>query len=352
MLVDYVEASPAFCQAADGCHAARQAATRWFGAVPLPLVSILAYSVLLVLSLLPQSRWAVRALSLLAAMGGLFGLALLVAQPIVLKQLCPYCVGIDLLSLVVAGFAWKLQQLTKAGVLVATPLKPLAVVGYALMTLVAIPLWSHFRPAAAVPRELRHLQVEGKVTVVEFVDLECPHCRSLYPILEQLTHELRSKVAARRLHAPLRNHLLARRGARLLHCTADSAQTEQLERLLFEGELRDEPTLVARAVKAGMPRAAVEACWSNPDSESKVEGQIRLFRSLPGRKGLPLVYVNGERIGGGAPVASYRAAIDRVLRPKSHAQGRVAAFLAILLMLGIAIFFIGRQDEPPATATE
>jgi protein-disulfide isomerase/uncharacterized membrane protein len=351
MFVDDVGYSPAFCQAAEGCAAAREAATRWFGRLPLPLVSIVAYGALLGLALLPRLRWATRALGLFAVLGGLFGVALLLAQAFVLSHFCPYCVAIDLLSLVIAFFAWKLERLAKVGVVVLSPLRPVAIIGYALIALLAPVLWTHFRPAASVPVALKSLQVPQKVTLVEFVDAQCPHCRDLYPVIEQLKLEMGSSIVVRRLHAPLRTHLLAKAGARLLHCATDAAQAERLERGLFEAELRDEQSLVDLAAQAGMAASEVDACSENEHAERQVIEQIRLFKSL-GRQGLPLTFVNGERIGGAMPKAVYRAAIARAQRPKGQAQGRAAAFFAITLMLGVALFFVGRQPPPSRAPTE
>lgn len=341
LLIDQLGATAAFCQDLEGCAVAREVSRRWFGPLPLPVVSLVGYAALLGLTLAPRSRWAIRWSSVLALLGGMLGFGLLLVQALKIKEFCPYCVGVDLLSIMIAAFAGQLTRLTKCAQPYLPYLGPVTVVGYAVMALLTPPLWVHFRDSDPVPASLEALQVKGKVTLIEFVDLQCPHCRALYPTLEQLERELPASLIVRRLHVPFKSHPIARQAARLLHCAPDPGLTKRLEQALFATEVQSEPELIDVAKRVGVSETAARACWEDPNSERALEEQRRLFKSL-GRQGLPVTYVGGERINGVMPKAIYRAAIERSQRPRSQVLGQSAAFLVLLLLLVPAIYFVGQ----------
>ena len=148
-----------------------------------------------------------------AILGGLLGGVLLAVQAFSLRTFCPYCVAVDLLAVVIAvlGSVWYWQgetSRTRHGL-------GLSEIGVYLAIAVVIPVvWPHFRPALPVPDGLVELRDPTKTNIVEFVDLECPHCRALYPTLEQLRLELGNGGHLLRLHAPFPGHQVARKAAR------------------------------------------------------------------------------------------------------------------------------------------
>ncbi|MGC4067657.1 MAG: DsbA family protein [Polyangiaceae bacterium] len=347
LLVDHWGITPAYCHGEGGCAVARQAAARWFGPVPLPLVALGGFAVVLAFSLAIRRKIVRRMLLLSTATGGLAGAAFLLLQALVLRQFCPLCVVVDVLAVAVAIAAlyWWLGLGFRADFEPA--FRPIGVVGLALIGTLTPAIYPHFRAAAEVPVELRAVQHAGKVTVVEFVDLECPHCRALFPVLQSLEEESGTTLGFHRYHVPFASHVHARGAARLLHCVSDPSRRQRLETKLFSLAALDEATLRAVAESEGIGAAQLDACLGDPEMEAKVQRDVALFRSL-GRTGLPTVIVGGERITGAMPKGVYRVAIDRVRRSPSQARTRLLSFLGVMTALTLAVVFIGRNPNARA----
>ncbi len=344
LLVDTLGATPAYCSGATGCHAAKVAARKVFGSVPLPLLGLLAFYAWLVVTTLHSGRFIRLLETTVALIAAVSGITLLVIQAFVLKSFCPLCVIVDV-SAVVAAVVLLLVNSGKAHTSAAPWLHPVALGGLALAAGIAPVLWPHFRPATAVPPALSGFSQPGRVTIVEFVDLGCSHCRELYPTLEQLRKEQARRVHFVRLHAPPRTHRHARDAARLLACLyPDEQRIAALTEVLFENPSLDRASVRAAAQHVGMAEEEITACLADPASEAAVEDNLKRLEAL-GFQGLPTTYVGGERIVGSMPMAVYLAAIERVQRSSGSAVAEGAAFYAIFGMSLLGIVVVGRRGR-------
>src|SRR5690606_4331139 len=77
----------------------------------------------------------------------------------------------------------------------------------------------------------------GAVTVVEFIDIQCPHCRRLHPVLKAEMQRLSRPVVLQRYHKPLSFHPLAEDAARAGICGSTLGRGENLTDLLLEQPL-------------------------------------------------------------------------------------------------------------------
>lgn len=342
LLIDAVGVTPAYCSGATGCHVAKVAARRVLGSVPLPLLGLAAFVGLLVVTTSPGGRWSQRLELAGAGVAATSGLGFILVQAFVLKTFCPFCLTVDLLAMAIGALLFAAQRCKPHGE--RRPwLHPVAMACLAILACILPALWPHLRPAAATPLVLSGYSQPGRVTVIEFVDLSCSHCRELYPTLEKLRREQDSRVNFVRLHAPLRSHRHARQGARLLQCLLpDSARVEQLTEVLVESPSLDHKTLLAGAEFVGMTKEEAEACWSDPTTEQAIDDNIKLLESL-GFEGLPTTYIGGERIVGSLPLPVYVAALDRVSRSRGSALSELVAFGVLSGILVLGILGIGRR---------
>lgn len=344
LLVDSLGATPAYCTGASGCHEAKLLARRILGIVPLPLVGLLALCGLLVVSAFVHGRWARRLELLGASVGAVIGLGLLLVQAVVLKTFCPFCVVVD--SCAILAFV------ALCGARMQTPrdrdahsnvLHPSALLALGVVSAAIPAVWPYFRSAAPIPPQLSEFQVPNRVTVVEFVDLDCEHCRALYPTLESLEQDQAAALHVVRLHVPHRTHVRARAAARLIVCSsADPIRVEQLNRLFFESPPLDHAALVAVAEGIGMSEDEVDACLSNPASDASVEANLQRLESL-GFEGLPTTYIGGDRIVGALPKALYQAAVARAQQSQGKESASSFAFYALVVGLIFGILWIGRS---------
>lgn len=342
LLVDTLGATPAYCSGPTGCHVAKLAAKRVLGAVPLPLLALVAFFGWLVAMTWSGGR-VVRKVELLGALlAGSSGAALLLVQAFVLGSFCPLCVVVDVAA-ILAAVSVLLARRVAGGAVAPSLVHPIAIGALVLIAAAAPLAWPHFRPAAVVPPPIAELAVPNRVTIVEFVDLACSHCRELYPLFEELRREQGDRIHFVRLHAPLRGHRHARQAARLLQCLEpDHERVEKLTQILFETPELDRDVVIGAAESVGMNSEQVETCWADPASEAMLEDNLKRLELL-GFQGLPTTYVGGERIVGAMPKAIYLAALDRVGRSSQSASTDGFVFGALLGMLVLGVLVVGRR---------
>jgi thiol-disulfide isomerase/thioredoxin len=293
-----------------------------------------------------STRWARRLEFFGASVGAVIGLGLLLVQALVLKAFCPFCVVVDscaiLAFLAMGGARIREQRDVRSNVLHPSALLALGFVAAAVPA-----VWPYFRAAAPIPLQLSEFQVPNRVTVVEFVDLDCEHCRALYPTLESLEKDQAGAIHVVRLHVPHRTHTRARAAARLVVCSsADPMRVEQLNRVFFESPPLDHAALVAAAEGIGMSEDEVAACLSNPANDAAVEANLERLESL-GFEGLPTTYLGGDRIVGALPKALYQAAFARAQQSRGKESASSFAFYVLVVGLIFGILWIGRADTAP-----
>lgn len=139
------------------------------------------------------------------------------------------------------------------------------------------------------------------VTIVEFSDLECPHCAKAQPVLEKL---LGDAPNARVIYEPfpLPQHKWAARAAAFALCIdredkagfwkfIDSVYQSQLtiDDTNFEAKL----TELAAAAGANGPQAA--ACAGTPAIQQQIDRAVALGREV-GVNGTPTFFINGRKV--------------------------------------------------------
>ncbi|HEY5959156.1 MAG TPA: DsbA family protein [Polyangiaceae bacterium] len=343
LLVDSVGVTPAYCSGASGCQVAKLAARRVLGPVSLPALGLIAWVGLLGVTTAPRVR-SVRRLELVAAtLAPIAGAALIAIQAFVLKTYCPYCMVVDTAAVVVGAALW-IAHFTKAdGDDQRQGLHPVAIGALASMAALLPVLWPHFRPPLKTPEPLVAFQQPGRVSIVEFVDLSCGHCRALYSTLERLRRAEGERIHFVRLHAPHRAHRAAREGARLLACLqGDEARVEKLTEVLFESPSLDHAVVAAAGEYVGLTQEEMQACWNDAASEESVAQNVRLLDSL-GFVGLPTTYIGGERIIGSQPLPIYQVTLERVSRSEGAATLETVAFCGAFAALGLGVILLGRQ---------
>lgn len=162
--------------------------------------------------------------------------------------------------------------------------------------------YDSFKPENRVKLPTETMPCQGapdaKLTMVEFSDFDCPHCKAARPLFEKLVkdrHDLRLCFAS----FPLHKH------SGLAAVAAQFAQKQgafwRFHDLLFEDQdaraTLDEPAyienLVALAGKAGLDRAGLKAALTDPGVPQLVAAQRKLAEDL-GIDGTPWVFLNGR----------------------------------------------------------
>ncbi|MFJ9979438.1 DsbA family protein [Streptomyces cyaneofuscatus] len=142
---------------------------------------------------------------------------------------------------------------------------------------------------------------DGKVTVVEFLDLECEACRAAFPIVEQLREEYEGRVTFVMRYFPVPSHRNAMRAATAVEAAAAQGKLEGMYKKMYETQeswgdqqVSHEETFRGFARELGLDMEAFEKAWKDPATAERVEKDRKDGISL-GVQGTPTFFINGER---------------------------------------------------------
>src|SRR5215470_7975056 len=143
---------------------------------------------------------------------------------------------------------------------------------------------------------------KSTVTIVEFSDLQCPHCKDAQPVIDKL---LADEPNARFVfqNYPLPMHNWAAKAAYYADCIGRSSNdafwkfvqgTFDQQANLTESNADEKLTAIADT--SGVKGTDMAVCAAKSDTKSRVDKSVALGTSV-GVTGTPTVYVNGRRIG-------------------------------------------------------
>jgi protein-disulfide isomerase len=216
----------------------------------------------------------------------------------------------------------------------------------AAVFIAAPPTWNVARPLPAVPARIRALYKPGMINVVEFEDLQCPHCRRLHPLLQKLIKSYPGKVNFVRKHAPLPQHEYAEDAARAVICADQLAGrgNEMADRLV---EVELDPQVGPRTAAAmGLDAQQFKDCLTAPSTQAHLDEDDALIRAV-GFEGLPTTYVGPERFIGtrNENETAWRDAFDRAAQGDGSTGIPGPVFSALVLLVACAILFKGRTAQ-------
>ncbi len=154
----------------------------------------------------------------------------------------------------------------------------------------------------------------ARVTIVEFADYQCQHCRSVQKSLKQIMTEYEGRVRIVVKDFPLRSHELAWSAAEAARCAAELGQYWAYRDRLFERQpafARDQ--LIAYATELGLDAESFRRCVDERRFAAAVQTDVEQARALGVRR-TPTFLVNGRVMIGTHPVETFREILDGELR--------------------------------------
>jgi protein-disulfide isomerase len=134
----------------------------------------------------------------------------------------------------------------------------------------------------------------AKVTLVEFADYECPHCKRLQPVLRQIVDEFRNDVKVYFKHYPLPQHTNAR-----LAAEAAVAANKQGKFWAYQDKLWDKqddlsPALIEKLAKdSGLDVAKFRQDLASDAVKGRVQKDRDEGQAL-GLQATPTLYIDGR----------------------------------------------------------
>jgi len=148
---------------------------------------------------------------------------------------------------------------------------------------------------------------KAPVTIVEFSDMQCPHCAKAAPTIDQL---LAQEPEARFVFQsfPLPAHDWAEKAAVYVDCVgrASNDAVWKFIQKTFDDQANitaanADEKLKAIATAAGANADEIAACAAKPDTKARIEASVALAKSV-GVTGTPTLFINGRSVPGGVPV--------------------------------------------------
>lgn len=160
---------------------------------------------------------------------------------------------------------------------------------------------------------------DGKVTVVEYLDLECPSCRAAFPGVERLKTEYGERVTFDVRHFPIPSHRNAELAAVAVEAAGAQGKRDDMFRMMFDAQQEwggqqtsQRAVFVGFAQQLGLDQAAFEKALDDPALRERVLAQ-RTEGSKAGVTGTPTFFINGTKFTGAPSYDKLKAAIDEEL---------------------------------------
>jgi protein-disulfide isomerase len=170
------------------------------------------------------------------------------------------------------------------------------------------------RATVAVPADApTYGPADAPVTIVEFLDYQCPFCHRVQPLIDELMARYPGK-----LRFVSRDFLLDKprslATARAARCASEQGKFWDYHRNLLtqpgdfgDGDLR------ARATRLGLDGGRFDTCVATGRYDAQIRASSEQGHDL-GVSGTPAFFINGRRVSGVRPIEQYAEIIDAELK--------------------------------------
>lgn len=143
------------------------------------------------------------------------------------------------------------------------------------------------------------------IDIIEFSDLECPHCKKAAPILDKLVTDFpQVRLRFQQFPLPATLHPWALKAAEYADCAAQQKPDAFWKYVdtIFENQgsiaaATADDKLKEYATTAGLDSSKLAACAAEPETEARVKKSLQLGQSLEVNE-TPTVFINGRRVRG------------------------------------------------------
>jgi uncharacterized membrane protein/predicted DsbA family dithiol-disulfide isomerase len=309
LLVDAMQPEPAFCSA-EGCAAVR--ATAWARPLGIPMPAIGIGFFTMVLALIAAGPSVSRARSLVALAGALGAVGLIAVQAFVIGEWCRMCVVVDLAAIalavvVVAGGSPAWPRAGGRAIAAATVLA-IAAIAVPLSRYESADGMQTVRASAGasagatastsqggLPKVIEREQVPGTVVVVDFIDFQCPHCRTLHPRLVEALSRFDGPVKVVRKMMPLPGHPGAMPAAVAYFAAEAQGKGDEMAEALIAAPVEEltKEGCERLAKSLGLDMKKYRTAADNPDTRGRIHADIQDAKSV-GLNSLPTIYIGRE----------------------------------------------------------
>lgn len=166
------------------------------------------------------------------------------------------------------------------------------------------------RVKVEVPKGAPALGPAGaKVTIVGFLDYQCPYCHRSQEAIERLMQEYQGKVRLVHEDFPLDIHTRAFAASQAARCAGDQGKFWEYHRNLLTAKGSfDGLDLKTRAATLGLNKAAFATCLASGKHDAEIRAGLDKGMKL-GVSSTPTFFINGRRLVGARPYEDFQAIV-------------------------------------------
>jgi protein-disulfide isomerase/uncharacterized membrane protein len=315
LLVDYSSPLPRFCDPDAGCEALRRTKYAHLGPFSTPVLGLVAFGVLSVTAILRGTTARLAQALVGLGMGGV-ALMLIVVQ-IKVHTFCPFCMVVDTSSLLIFALSAARYLLD------LDPPAPPHIGAGALAALATVAGVTGFlgmrRPpkTGSIPPVIAEELARtppGKVTIIDFVDFECPFCRHTHEEFEPLLEQHKDQLRIVRKQVPLAIHAHALPAARAACCGETLGQGDAMADALMATPPGEFTPANCEKIAASLRLDvdAFRACMNSKETQDRITNDRETFKAAH-CQGLPTIWVGTIKLEGSQDRADLARAIDAAL---------------------------------------
>jgi protein-disulfide isomerase len=171
-------------------------------------------------------------------------------------------------------------------------------------------LANRYRPVSLKKIDVADAPMTGnpsaRITLIEFADYECPHCRRFQPVLHQILDEFRGEVKLYFKNYPLPQHTNARLAAEAAVAAQKQGKFWQYQDKLWEKSDELTPAEIEKAAKeVGLDVAKFRQDLASEPVKARVQ-KDRNDGQAAGIQATPTLYINGREYTDGRDSDSLR----------------------------------------------
>ena len=139
-------------------------------------------------------------------------------------------------------------------------------------------------------------KLDAPVSVVAFLDFQCPYCAKVYPVLEQLLEKYPKDVKLVIKHYPLRMHRFAENASLAALAVSKQQKYQQITKIFFDNyKTLNDDTIKKYVEEAGLDMKAFNTAYSDPSLKNIIRQDTNLGAKSKVR-GVPALFINGRRV--------------------------------------------------------
>lgn len=157
------------------------------------------------------------------------------------------------------------------------------------------------------------------VTLVEFVDMQCPFCAQFHETVNQLRAEFGEDLNYVVRHSPNHaSHPQAVLAAVAVECLYWEGKRDAYMDLLFANQADlSRGALTRYAVQVGMSQQEFESCLADQSVAELVQNHLFEAQKV-GLRGTPTIFINGARLEGAQDINRLRELISAIITTKEQ----------------------------------